>query len=147
MKKRRPRRREAAVPSVVPTFVDARAHCARRDPRRGPVSMASLAAAAAAARVRPAPSPRRARPRRRVARRVTSGAHAPDDREPREEVVVEPRMTFGLDVHRRIHAKAMAQNAYRSQWRAYCERCERPQVHRHPPVPRVPPPPTRSSPA
>ena len=143
-RRRRPRRREAAVPSVVPTFV-APARTARARPASGSVSMATTAPTAAA-RVRPAPSPRRA-PRRRVARRVTSGAHAPDDREPREEVVVEPRMTFGLDVHRRIHAKGMAQNAYRSQWRAYCERCERPQVHRHPPVPRVPPPPTRPSPA
>ena len=43
--------------------------------------------------------------------------------EPDEAVVVEPRMSFGLDVHRRIHLRAMKQMAYQAQWRAYCERC------------------------
>ena len=39
-----------------------------------------------------------------------------------QKVIIEPRMTFGLDVHRRIHMEAMRQMAYQSQWRAYCER-------------------------
>ena len=44
-------------------------------------------------------------------------------REPDESLIIEPRMTFGLDVHRRIHMRAMRQMAYQAQWRAYCERC------------------------
>ena len=43
--------------------------------------------------------------------------------EPDEAVIVEPRMSFGLDIHRRIHLRAMKQMAYQAQWRAYCERC------------------------
>jgi hypothetical protein len=41
-----------------------------------------------------------------------------------EKVIIEPRMTFGLDVHRRIHHEACRQMAYQAQWRAFCERCE-----------------------
>jgi hypothetical protein len=33
-------------------------------------------------------------------------------------------MTHGLDVHRRIHVRAMRQLAYMSQWRAFCERAK-----------------------
>lgn len=33
-------------------------------------------------------------------------------------------MTFGLDIHRRIHHEACRQMAYQAQWRAFCERCE-----------------------
>ena len=43
---------------------------------------------------------------------------------PPDEVIIEPRMTFGLDIHRRIHHEACRQMAYQAQWRAFCERCE-----------------------
>mmetsp|Transcript_18146 Transcript_18146/g.45074 ORF Transcript_18146/g.45074 Transcript_18146/m.45074 type:complete len:220 (-) Transcript_18146:29-688(-) len=42
-----------------------------------------------------------------------------------ESIIIEPRMTFGLDVHRRVHMGAMRQLAYQSQWRAYCQRSAR----------------------
>ena len=48
----------------------------------------------------------------------------PEERATAEAIVVKPRMTHGLDVHRRIHVRAMRQLAYMSQWRAFCERAK-----------------------
>jgi len=34
------------------------------------------------------------------------------------------RVAAGIDVHRKVHVRAMRELAYMSQWRAYCERCD-----------------------
>ena len=35
-----------------------------------------------------------------------------------------PRLTFGLDVHRRVHARAVGARGYGLQWKAFCERAK-----------------------
>ena len=68
----------------------------------------------------PVPAARAAR----VRVRAESDEVFDDPGEPDEKVIIEPRMTFGLDIHRRIHHEACRQMAYQAQWRAFCERCE-----------------------
>ena len=65
---------------------------------------------------------------------------------PPDEVIIEPRMTFGLDIHRRIHHEACRQMAYQAQWRAFCERCDIVPRERRPILRRVRPRIARTNP-
>ena len=65
---------------------------------------------------------------------------------PDEKVIIEPRMTFGLDIHRRIHHEACRQMAYQAQWRAFCERCDITPRERRPILGRVPSPLQKTNP-
>ena len=90
----------------------------------------------------PVPAARAAR----VRVRAESDEVFDDPGEPDEKVIIEPRMTFGLDIHRRIHHEACRQMAYQAQWRAFCERCDIVPRERRPILRRVRPRIARTNP-
>ncbi len=93
----------------------------------------------------PVPVARAARVRVRGARSELFGDEDPSG-PPDEKVIIEPRMTFGLDIHRRIHHEACRQMAYQAQWRAFCERCDIVPRERRPILRRVRPRIARTNP-
>ena len=52
------------------------------------------------------------------------GASSGDDDMALERLLGAPRLTFGLDVHRRVHARAVGARGYGLQWKAFCERAK-----------------------
>ena len=67
----------------------------------------------------------RASARRATQRRRAAAANAVISEDEQERLLAAPRLKFGLDVHRRVHAQAAQSLGYLFQWRAFCERQKR----------------------
>jgi len=57
------------------------------------------------------------------------GGVRPSQRGERDDMALErrlggPRLTYGLDVHRRVHAQAVGARGYSMQWKAFCDRAK-----------------------
>lgn len=102
----------------------ARALSLPRQPR--PFSVTGAAAAAASSQKfrlgRIHADTLRREPWRHRPRIVRVRAAQTDEEFELERLMTRPRLVYGLDVHRRLHAMAARNPGYLFQWRAFCER-------------------------